>query len=69
MFKLGCTIFIQIGLPDGFTISQFAAEINAANALCEWKIAFRHGQCLNWREVYGSGYIKSGGRSSIEAND
>jgi hypothetical protein len=41
MFKLGCAILIRIGLPDGFTISQFAAEINAANADGEWGIALR----------------------------
>jgi hypothetical protein len=46
MFKSGCVILFRIGLPDGFTISQLAAEINAANADCEWRIALRAGQCL-----------------------
>jgi hypothetical protein len=41
MFKLGCAILIRIGLPDSFTISQLAAEINAANADAEWGIALR----------------------------
>jgi hypothetical protein len=47
MFKLGGVILIRIGLPDGFTISQLAAEINAANADVEWGIALGDGQCLN----------------------
>ena len=33
--------------PDGLTISQLAAEINAANANAEWGIALGDGQCLN----------------------
>jgi len=41
MFKLGWAILIRIGLPDGLTISQLAAEINAANADDEWGIALR----------------------------
>jgi len=41
MIKLGCAIFIRIGPPDGFTISQLAAEINAANAGGECRIALR----------------------------
>jgi hypothetical protein len=51
MFKSGCIILVRIGLPDGFTISQLAAKINAANAGGEWRIALRTGRCLEWRAV------------------
>jgi hypothetical protein len=47
MFKLSWAILIRLGQPDGLTISQLAAEINAANANAEWGIALGDGQCLN----------------------